>query len=391
MKNKWQRKILEDVCEFVGGSQPPKSTFSFEEKKEYVRLIQIRDYKSENYKVYVKKNSTKKFCTADDVMIGRYGPPVFQILKGLTGAYNVALMKAVPDESQITKDFLYHFLQTPNIQDYIISLSERAAGQSGVNKGALNEYPIYIPLIPEQKRIVKILDEAFASIGKAKENAEKNLKNSRELFDSYLRSFFYSPSKNWKKKKLEEVCIGTNNINWKLNKAKDFKYIDLSSVSRDTFSILETKLVNHKNAPSRAKKIVFHNDIIFGTTRPTLKRVTKIDKNYDGHICSTGFCVLRPDTKLILPEMIFYFLQTRTFMRKMETIQKGASYPAVTDNEVRNESLFVPSINEQKYIIKSFDSLSCETKKLEAIYNQKLADLEELKKSILQKAFSGEL
>ncbi len=136
---------LTDVVNFIGGSQPPKSQFSDDQKEGYVRLIQIRDYKSGNHIVYVDSASTKKFCTKDDVMIGRYGPPVFQILRGLDGAYNVALMKAVPNEDVLTKDYLFWFLQSPSIQNYVIGISQRAAGQSGVNKKALEKYLIPVP------------------------------------------------------------------------------------------------------------------------------------------------------------------------------------------------------------------------------------------------------
>ncbi|MGB2924038.1 MAG: hypothetical protein WBB82_01945, partial [Limnothrix sp.] len=80
--SKWQIKKLGEVCEFQGGSQPPKSTFSYTYKEDYIRLIQIRDYKSDKHIVYIPKEKAKRFCKPDDVMIGRYGPPVFQILKG---------------------------------------------------------------------------------------------------------------------------------------------------------------------------------------------------------------------------------------------------------------------------------------------------------------------
>lgn len=145
---------LTEVVDFIGGSQPPKSQFSDIQKEGYVRLIQIRDYKSDNHIVYVDSASTKKFCTKDDVMIGRYGPPVFQILRGLDGAYNVALMKAVPNEDVLTKDYLFWFLQSPSIQNYVIGISQRAAGQSGVNKKALEKYLIPVPSIAMQNDIV---------------------------------------------------------------------------------------------------------------------------------------------------------------------------------------------------------------------------------------------
>ncbi|MFT5380704.1 restriction endonuclease subunit S [Alteromonas sp.] len=145
---------LTEVVDFIGGSQPPKSQFSDVQKEGYVRLIQIRDYKTDNHIVYVDSASTKKFCTKEDVMIGRYGPPVFQILRGLDGAYNVALMKAVPNEDVLTKNYLFWFLQSPSIQNYVIGISQRAAGQSGVNKKALEKYLIPVPSKTIQNDIV---------------------------------------------------------------------------------------------------------------------------------------------------------------------------------------------------------------------------------------------
>ena len=172
--------------DFIGGSQPPKSSFSYELKEGYVRLIQIRDYKSDRHLVYIKEDSTKKFCNEDDVMIGRYGPPVFQILRGLKGAYNVALMKAIPDQEVILKDYLYYFLMNGRIQNYIISISQRAAGQSGVNKKALEAYEIAIPSLKEQQKIVDTIKSAIPKIDKAQELTNQNLENLKSLKSSLL-------------------------------------------------------------------------------------------------------------------------------------------------------------------------------------------------------------
>lgn len=175
---------------FVGGSQPPKSSFSYEKKEGYVRLIQIRDYKSDKHLVYIKEDSTKKFCEEDDVMIGRYGPPVFQILRGIKGAYNVALMKAIPDEEVILKDYLYYFLMNGKIQNYIISISQRSAGQSGVNKKALEAYEIAIPPLEEQKKIVNTIKTAIPKIYKTQKLTNQNLQNLKALKSSLLDQAF---------------------------------------------------------------------------------------------------------------------------------------------------------------------------------------------------------
>lgn len=181
---------LTEVVDFIGGSQPPKSQFSDLPKEGYVRLIQIRDYKSDNHIVYVDSASTKKFCTKDDVMIGRYGPPVFQILRGLDGAYNVALMKAVPNEDILTKDYLFWFLQSPSIQKYVIGISQRAAGQSGVNKNALEKYLISVPSKALQDDIV---DKVSLLVSKSRDleaEVSAEIESLNQLKASILDSAF---------------------------------------------------------------------------------------------------------------------------------------------------------------------------------------------------------
>ena len=238
---------------------------------------------------------------------------------------------------------------------------------------------------------MKVLDEVFANVAKAKENAEKNLANSKELFESYLQSVFENTGKNWEEKKLGEVIHKTKNINPSSNPEKEFIYIDVSSVNKENLSIENTTLLKGKDAPSRARKLVQTNDIIFATVRPTLRRVAIIPNEYNNQVCSTGYFVLK-GKEFIENKLIFYFLLTNGFNKRMEKLQKGASYPAVNDSEFREQIISYPkSIPEQKSIIAKLDALSAETKKLEKIYQQKLANLDELKKSVLKKAFNGKL
>ncbi len=181
---------LMKYVDFVGGSQPPKSSFSYELKEGFIRLIQIRDYKTDNHIVYINKDSTKKFCEADDVMIGRYGPPVFQILRGIKGAYNVALMKAIPNESMVSKDFLFYFLQNSSIQNYIISISQRSAGQSGVNKKALEAYSIVLPPLDIQSKYVDIFNQLQKSSEETQSKLEEQLAYLKQLKSSILSKGF---------------------------------------------------------------------------------------------------------------------------------------------------------------------------------------------------------
>ncbi|SHJ13313.1 Type I restriction modification DNA specificity domain-containing protein [Rubritalea squalenifaciens DSM 18772] len=186
----WPETTLGEICKFTGGSQPPKSEFHKDPAPERVRLIQIRDYKSDKHIVYVDKDKVRRFCSTDDVMIGRYGPPIFQILRGLEGAYNVALIKAIPDERRISKDFLAAFLRTPAMYAYVEKASSRAAGQSGVNKNALNPYPIHLPSLHMQNLVVAKLDMISDETHQLEQLYQKQLNSYAELKQSLLHQAF---------------------------------------------------------------------------------------------------------------------------------------------------------------------------------------------------------
>lgn len=285
--------------------------------------------------------------------------------------------------------YLYYLTKAKYFKDSLRSYN--TGQQPNYGYYHYSRIPIPLPPLPEQKHIVAILDKAFAAIDKAKANAEKNLKNAKELFESYLNEVFENKGEDWEEKKLGEVLQNTETVDPTKKPNEEFIYLDVSSVNKETKKIENANLLMGKNAPSRARKLIRTNDVIFATVRPTLSRVAIITENYNEQVCSTGYFVLR--TKDFLNyNFIFYFLLTNRFNEQMEKLQKGASYPAVTDNEVRNILIVYPkSLNVQQNIVQKLDALSAETKKLETIYQKKIKDFEELKKSILQKAFNGEL
>lgn len=164
---KWPVHLMGEIIEFKGGNQPPKSDFIFEPKQGYIRLVQIRDFKSDKYATYIPQEKAKRIFEVDDVMIARYGPPVFQILRGLSGSYNVALMKASPKEN-IRKGFIFYLLQLPEYHDVVVKNSERTAGQTGVNLELLNKFNVPLPPIYYQDEILARL----ARIEKFKEKIE---------------------------------------------------------------------------------------------------------------------------------------------------------------------------------------------------------------------------
>lgn len=185
----WKQHLFSEVCKIVGGSQPPKSNFVYHPQEGYIRLIQIRDYKSDAKATYIPTELARRFCTATDIMIGRYGPPIFQILRGLEGSYNVALMKAEPTKA-VDQEFLFWYLHHPVLFKYVEVDSKRTAGQDGVNKKHLERWPIMLPPIEEQREIVHRIETAFSKIDRLTTEAEKALKLTDRLDQRILAKAF---------------------------------------------------------------------------------------------------------------------------------------------------------------------------------------------------------
>ena len=174
---------LTDVCDFQGGSQPPKEEWSFEEQDGYIRMPQIRDF-TQSERVtpeYIKISGSTKICEADDILIARYGASLGKILTGLAGAYNVAIMRTIPNETVLTKKYLYYYLKSPYFQTSILNVGSRAA-QAGFNKEDLSKLDINCPSFEKQGNIVQILQRV--------EDVIENRKAELDKFDELIKARF---------------------------------------------------------------------------------------------------------------------------------------------------------------------------------------------------------
>lgn len=158
----------------------------------------------------------------------------------------------------------------------------------------------------------------------------------------------------WEIMRLGDVLVKTETADPTRSPQTEFEYIDVSSVSNETLTIQETQRLKGKDAPSRARRLVKANDVLFATIRPTLRRIAIVPDELNGQVCSTGYFVLRPQPRLDY-RFVFYYLQAECFMVEMEKLQKGASYPAVTDGDIRSQNIPLPPLPEQQRIVAILD------------------------------------
>ena len=296
---------------------------------------------------------------------------------------NVCGLIKITEDNVITK-FVYYILHI-----YAPKYVNRGMGNCKLMSNVMESISIPIPPIEVQKEIVRILD----TFTKYQDLLNRELTLRKKQYE-YYRDKLLTFDNNIEFKSLSECILNTNNIKWNISQDKKFKYIDLSSVSRENNQILECQVIDYETAPSRAQQIVIKDDVIFGTTRPMLKRMCIIPKTYDNQICSTGFCVLRANKQIVLPKWILYCISTKDFFIYVDKNQKGASYPAILDKEVKKYKIPVPSLEEQKRIVKildQFDTLCNDItrglpaeiemrKKQYEYYRDKLLTFEEKKK-----------
>ncbi|WP_086306743.1 restriction endonuclease subunit S [Campylobacter devanensis] len=255
--------------------------------------------------------------------------------------YNGTIAEVV-DKLKVNSQYLYYVLTTLDLPSY------KKGSQPFLSVSDFDKISIPVPPLEVQCEIVRILDN-FTLLS-AELSAELS---ARQRQYEYYKEILLE-KKLSDKVRLGDCLLKVENIKWKQTNDTHL-YIDLSSVDREKHRIINTTKINKSNAPSRAQQIVKTNDVLFGGTRPMLKRSCLIEKQYNNEICSTGFCVLRANTDKILPKWIYFMISTNSFYNYVEQNQKGASYPAITDGAIKDYEISLPSLKEQEKMVELLD------------------------------------
>lgn len=374
MKQRWQSKEFEDCIE----------------KVTYTTKIQRKDFLEAGAYPVVSQEDTfinGFWDDKDDVFRVETPLVVFgdhtKVLKYIDfdfvlGADGVKLL--LPKEFLVPK-FFYYQLQTAQLE---------SLGYARHYK-LLKELEIKFPERAEQHRIVAILDKAFDGISTAKANAEKNLQNARALFESHLQAVFSQTSKNWEKKHLAEVAKDFGRGKSKHRPRNDpklyggkYPFIQTGDV-RNSTHLINTYSQTY-NEVGLAQSKLWPKGTLCITIAANIAETGILDFESCFPDSVIGIVV---DPDVISIKFLEYLLQS--FKTILQAKGKGSAQDNINLGTFENQLFPFPSLKEQKQIVSTLDSLSEDIQHLESIYQQKLAALDELKKSLLHQAFSGQL
>lgn len=377
---------LIDVCDFQGGSQPPKDEWSYEQQDGYIRMLQIRDFTQTRDFVeeYIKISASTKICEKDDILIARYGASIGKILTGLSGAYNVAIMKTIPDENILKKSYLKYYLLSDYFQNRIKNVGSRAA-QAGFNKSELKE--LFIPLrsFEEQEKIICELD----SIEKVIQYHNELIEIHDETIRSRFLEMFGDPilnDKGWKTMSFKDMGECKNGMNFCYDEqgveihclgVGDFK--DYSVIS-ETDQLPQISL----DAMPAEEYLLNDGDIVFVRSNGNKALVGRSVAVYPNDTPTTfsGFCIrFRNKCDKIEIPYLLRVLKTDSMRKKMAG--RGANIQNLNQQILASLVIPIPPIKLQKQFVDFVEQVE----KAKQVIKEQLAELETLKKSLMQKYF----
>ena len=275
--------------------------------------------------------------------------------------------------TDVNSEFINLWLQSPLLRDQLDEGNGATVDTLTIKK--LQSVTVKLPPIKEQKRIVAILDEAFAGISQAVANAEKNLANARELFESYLNNVFAQKGEGWVEKTLGEVCDNLDSRRVPITKAKR--------------SSGEIPYYGASGIVDYVAEHIFDEDLLLVSEDGAnlLARTYPIAFSISGKTWVNNHAHVLRFKAAQSQKFIEYYLNSIS----LDQYVSGMAQPKLNQKSLNSIMVPFPDLSIQEKIVKNFDELIKETSRLETIYKKKLTALAELKQSILQKAFTGEL
>jgi type I restriction enzyme, S subunit len=406
MREGWELFKLKEVCEIRPAKRETKEFLNEDDLVSFVPMSHLneerKDFHEEEAKPLKSVYKGYTYFKDEDVLLAKI-TPCFEngkmgIAKGLTNGVGFGSSEFIvyrPD-SRLIPEYLFYYLLLPKFRVQGKKMMGGAVGHQRIPKEFYEDYEIPIPSLPEQKRIVAILDEAFEAIDKAKANIERNIQNSEELFQSKLNEIFSQRGECWEEKPLKEVCEispSKRQVKDKLSEDELVSFVPMSHLEINN-KYFEEESIKPLMEVYKGYTYFEDGDVLLAKITPCFENgKLGIASNLENGVGfgSSEYIVYRTKEGL-LNEYVYYFLNRDNFRKIGESLMGGAvGHQRIQKEFYEDFAIRYPNRKKQKEIVKELDSVSFKKEELLSAYNKRLSSLEELKKSILQKAFSGEL
>lgn len=295
-----------------------------------------------------------------------------------------------PNRTILIDNWLIHFLVYSDLSSFVSGLTVPK-----LNQGNLREIPIPLPSLPEQKRIVAILDEAFEAIAAARANAEQNRQNARALFESYLQSVFSQRGEGWVERTLDEAVDQYCSLSYGIVQPGD-EMADGLPIVRPTdlgVKVIELnglKRIDANLADSYRRTTLRGNDLLL-CVRGTTGMLSIASKALLGGNVTRGIVPIHFEPSLLSQEFGYYLMRSEPVQTQIRKKTYGTALMQINIRDLRKLVISIPSLQKQHELVAKFDALWKDTQRLESLYQRKIEALDELKQSLLQQAFSGNL
>ncbi|WP_162524956.1 restriction endonuclease subunit S [Pseudomonas haemolytica] len=403
MKAGWQLKELQDICSFENGDRGenyPSKSVQTTSGIPFINAGHLTDsgidFAAMSYipveRFHLLGNGKIR---RDDILFclrGSLGK--FASVGDLSeGAIASSLVIVRPKEGVLDR-YLMAYFQSSLCSD-MINLFKNGAAQPNLSAGSLKKFSIPVPTIPEQHQIVGILDKAFDGIAKARANTEKNLQNARDLFESHLQSAFAPCGGGWRVKPLGEMALFRNGINFsKSSKGDSLKILGVKDFKDNYWAPLDALETVTTDGTLPESDTLLQNDLVFvrSNGNPELIGRCLLIGEVNERTTHSGFTIrARLHTSEIAPKYLCHFLKSNSARRTMIDGGNGANIKSLNQGTLSNLVIPFPSASEQALIVGRIEELHEEIKRLTFVYQQKLVAIDQLKKSLLHQAFSGNL
>lgn len=403
----WTSKALEEVCDFQSGlwkgEKGPFVTVGVIRNTNFTKEGSLDDSDIAYLDVEAKKFEKRRLQYGDIILEKSGGGPkqpvgrvvLFDKHEGKFSFSNFTSALRVRDPNVLDFRYLHKYLHWIYLSGVTEQMQSHSTGIRNLDGNAYKAVEVTFPSVAEQQRIVGILDEAFAGIATAKGNAEKSLLNACAIFGCYVAAALTPAGAGWSSTKLGQLVSFRNGVNFtKSSRGERLRILGVKDFQNYFWAPDEGLDYVTLDGAVADEDCLQKDDVVFvrSNGNPALIGRCVLVGRLSEKTTHSGFTIrARPTVSAVLPAYLCHVLKSGVLRKEMVEGGNGANIKSLSQRTLSRLTVSYPSVDGQLRIISDLEQVQAETRRLESIYQRKLAALDELKQSLLHRAFSGQL